>query len=275
MSAPTSRAKQLDAALAALGRNESAEAIARTSGLEERLVRAVVAAKPPDARAVFGPLLDTDHATKLHESRLRSALVWPAFTMGMVLVTSLVVATLAAPAFAKMPRGAGLSMPMTLVPVGVAILALAGLFLASRQRWSLGLVSAWRSLDSHAFCGATVALGRAGVALPSAVRAAAEVCDVKQRAAALALARELEAGAPSATSVEPLLGPVAAKLLVVTAPAGQGLTTLEACATLRGATLVREVRRDAARLSFVGLLLAGLALLATGAAFFQAYVGAL
>lgn len=271
----TSRAKQLDAALAALGRNESAEAIARTSGLEERLVRAVVAARPSDARAAFGPLLDTDHATRLHASRLRNALIWPAWSLGMVLITSLLVASVAAPAFARLPRGVGISLPLALVPVGLAIAALAVLFLASRQRWSLGLVSTWRSLDAFSFCSAVVALGRSGVALPAAVRAAAEVCDAQQRDAALALARELEAGSPTATSVEPLLGSVAAKLLTVTAPAGQGLTTLEACATLRGTTLVREVRRDASRLSAVGLLLAGLALLATGAAFIKAYVGAL
>lgn len=275
MSAAPSRARRLDAALASLGRAEPPQTIARQGGLDERLVRAVVAAAPSDARAVLTPLLDTDHAVKLHAARLNSALLWPAATMAMVLVTSLVVGVLSAPTFALMPRGAGLSRAATLLPTLVALGGLAVLFLATRRRWSLGFVSAWRSLDAWAFSSAAVALGKSGVALPAAVRAAAEVCDPASRSAALALARELEAGAPSSMVAAPLLGPLTSSLLGVTAPAGAGLTTLEAFAALRASTLPAEVRRDAARLAVAGLLLAALALLATAAAFYTAYLGTL
>lgn len=268
------RAQQLDAALSALGRGEPPEAIARVSGIDERLVRAVTTARPSDARAVWGPLLDTDHLVRDHEARLRSALVWPTVTMGVVLLTSLMVGLVAAPSFELLARGPGLSRGATYVPAVVAMAGLGALLVAARRRWSLGFISSWNSLDAHAFCAAAVALGKAGVALPAAVRGAAEVCEGPARDSALALARELEAGAPG-ERIARLLGPLSARLLRTTAVTGAGLTTLEATAALRAATLPREVRRDAGRLSFIGLSLAGLAMVATGAAFFIAYLGAL
>ncbi len=269
------RTQRLDAALDALGRAEPVESVARHAELSPSFVRALVAAKPMDPGVALKALMAFEAVAASHHRRLRTALVWPGVTLVLVALASLVIANVAAPALTVPSGRTALGSALFYVPLLFAVVCFALLVVAVRGRWSLGFLTVWNSLDAWAFASSTVALVRGGAPLATAARASATVCGPRGQAAGLALARGLDAGAVTVEPVAPLLGELAARLLVTTVAAGAGVTTFEAYAELQQATLPHEVRRDAARLSAIGLLLSALALLATTVTFFNAYLRAL
>ncbi|MFT3711913.1 MAG: hypothetical protein QM817_30095 [Archangium sp.] len=239
------------------------------------LARAVIASKPSDARAVLESMMAFDRTAREHRTRLNTALVWPATTLVLVTLASAVIALFTAPALRSLPSGDIVSVSFFFVPLAVSVVLFLVLAVAVRERWSLGVLTAWQSLDAWIFSSATVALVRAGVALPAAARASAEVCSARGKSAALSLAQGLEAGAVQPEAVSPLLGALTSRLLATTVTAGAGITTLEAFSALQATTLPHEVRRDAARLSAFGLLLGAISLLASAAAFYSTYLKAI
>lgn len=266
------RKQRLDAGLEVLGRGGSAVDVARSAAVDARLARALVAARPGDARAVLERLLDVEVTLRTHEQQLRTALTWPGVTLVTVGLSALVLTTVAGPALRHLPVGQSLSAGVLALPTVLAALAFAVLVAATTQRWSFVGVTAWRALECWSFSAVTGALVRATASLPVASRAAAELCSGARRGAALGLAHELEAGSLSAACAAPLLGDLGARLLVVTAPTGAALATLDALVSLGDASLEREVRRDARRLSAWGLGLGAAAFFATAVIFFQAYL---
>lgn len=265
------RAQRVEAALVALGQQAPAERVAREAGLDARLARAVVTARPDDARPVLERLLDVDVQLRLAERRLRGALAWPATTLVIVLAASWVIAFSAAPALRLLPSGAKVSSVSFLLPGVVSLLLFATLAVVVSQRWSLGWLTAWASIERWSFSAAASALLRVGVPLPQAVRGAAECCSGARRRSALVLAHQLEAGGLTLDAASPLLGSLASRLFSVTAPRGEALAALDAVTSLGDASLEREVKRDAGLLAALGLGLAGLALVVTAGTFYSAY----
>ncbi|MFZ5439872.1 MAG: type II secretion system F family protein [Myxococcota bacterium] len=261
--------------LDALAQRVDLPAAARLGAFDERLVRVIAAAAAGDPRGPLSRLAPFSSEVGLLERSLTVALSWPFTMLVLTFGASLVLLRVGLPALARLPLGgAHVSPGPMLVALGALGVALLALVVLGRERYFTAVFSAWRALDAWALLRCTCVLTGAGVPLAQAVRAASEWCAPRLGARGLDFARSLEAGAPDAALLAPLVGPVQAAALAASASAGTVDATLDALAALAEAEARRALPRDRERVHLVALLLAGAAILTTAIAFYSTYVRA-
>jgi len=266
------RAQQLCGALAA---GSPLQKAARSAGLDARLTRVVCAAGSVDVPTVLGQLLDLRARSAPHARALRSAASYPLLLAFAALLCGGIVLGVGRPALAALPLGSGGSsaaplLAALLVPCGLLV-ALCLVVLGRLRLPFLG--RGWQRIEGYELLAGLRVLVRAGTPLPRALRAAAGFCSGKGRRGAEALAGSLEAGGKPPEHV-PLLDAHELALLAAAASFGALPESLDALAEQRERALEREVPAQAMAIEVTAMVLAGLALLCVGAAFFSSYTQA-
>jgi type II secretory pathway component PulF len=242
------------------------------SGLDRRVARAAALSDSPDLPGVLTGLTRTAAELSASTRQLRAAGSYPLVLAVSVVLGGLVLVGAALPALEMMPVEGGLELwPPAVLSAGAAALLLVALGAVVLSRVRLPWLSTgWIELERYAFLASLHVLIRSGAPLPSAVRGAAAWTGRRARAAAVTMARSLEAGAP-VERLPPLLLPHEATMLAGAATAGTVPEAVEALALVRRVALTRAIPDAIVRVQAAAIVLAGSAVLCLGYTFFQAY----
>jgi hypothetical protein len=260
----------------ALDRGSPLAEAATLAGLDPRLAEVAGEAQPSDTPALLAELARLAARLDTATRQLRVAGSYALALAVAVGVAAVAVLGLALPTLAIVPGSESFPVaPVLLVGAGVAVgLEIAmGLVVVGRVRvpW---LSDGWTTLDRYAFVRTLDVLLQAGTPLPVAVRAAGRWGGGATQSAATGLARSLEAG-EQAESAPPLLGPFETRMLVGAAASGAATETAGALAAQHQVAIERVLPDAVVRIQAVAVVLAGVAVLALGAAFFSGYSGVL
>ena len=200
--------------------------------------------------------------------RLRAAGTYPLVLAAAVLMVSGVIAGVMAPVLLSLSISS--DSPSQLLGTTVLCAGLLGLLAAAvHGRVRLPLLDGWSMMHRTAFLESLAQLTAAGAPLPAALRASAVWCLPGQGRDAQALAQALDAG--SSSSGGTLLAPLEAAMLVGGAQTGTAALAAEALAAQDRVRLTRRLPTAILRIHTTAMLIAGLAVLAVGVAFFSVY----
>lgn len=285
--------ERVEHAFELLQRGMPIERISTFSGIPLRVLRVCTFAEPGDVQGVLHALARLDTDVRTGERQLRGSASWPFVLLSSSVLAGVVVWGLALPALKKLPLGGA---EVSLLPAGAALtissLLLVSLGLAALLRVPVpGLGHAWRSIDRYVFANCSSLLHSNGVPLTRALRAAAMWGPANVRAGGEAVARSLDAGgvAPNAPLLSPrefpgmdslrviansVLDVVALGVLLVAARSGTAGSALLALEATAKATMRREVPREVQNLQTIAVVLAGISIAVTFAAFYFTYIRA-
>jgi len=259
---------QAAALITALGSGTPLAAAAAQAGLDTRLTQAVQRSTVADVPAALSGQVQIAAALTTNTQRLRAAGTYPLVLAAAVLMASGMIAGVMTPALADM--SSDVISPAPLLGATALSAGLLGLLAAAvHGRLPLPLLNGWSLVHRGAFLESLAQLTAAGAPLPAALRASAVWCLPSQQRDAEGLAQALEAG--TASSGGTLLAELEAAMLVGGAQTGTTALAAEALAAQDRIQRSRTLPSAILRIHTAALLIAGVAVLAVGIAFFSVY----
>lgn len=265
-----------DAFCRALSQGTPLDQAAERTGFSRELVGIVSQAGVSEVPAVLGRLIAADGRVASCARILRSAGTYPLVLVLTVALAAGIVFSVSAPVLPVLPLDAG---PTPATPLLAALVVACGLLVALsvavRGRLPVPpFHRGWERIEGYRFLACVRILVDAGASAPKALRAAAFGGSARVERQAEALARSLESGGGGVPGEPSLLHTFEEASFLSAARAGILPEALLALSDQRDRGLDREVAWEALRIRVVACLLAGLALLVVGVAFYSTYAQA-